>query len=332
MLYLGVDDIKPLIDCDIILYEIGVQGQYVDEESGETRMLSFDVVAEKFEAKVKDICAAVWATEPPLMFMSYNKQIFKNDEAKKAKQLKRVEKQLTKTSDEAAKAELVEDAKELQPEKYNANFREAVAKKKVYKGNRKPDSKPLHYLNLVEYVKANYECVMAKGLEADDLLGVYQMKAEPLTTVICSRDKDLKIIPGMHYGWEAGFQREFGPVQVDEIGEISLNARRNKVSGSGLKFFYSQVLTGDVTDNYPGLPSCGPVKAFNTLDNTNTEGEMFEAVLGAYRETYTKLNGEEYDYRAEMLEQCKLAWMIQELDEEGNIIPYVMFDERGQDE
>lgn len=344
MLYLGVDDIKPLIDTDILLWEIGVQGQYVDEESGETRMLSFDVVAEKFEAKVKDICAAVWATEPPLMFMSYNKQIFKNDEAKKAKQLKRVEREANKLkikqleeqlSEEECAAEMEHLSNEidnLKPEKYNANFREAVAKKKVYKGNRKPDSKPLHYLNLVEYVKANYECVMAKGLEADDLLGVYQMRAEPLTTVICSRDKDLKIIPGMHYGWEAGFQREFGPVQVDEVGEISLNARRNKVSGSGLKFFYSQVLTGDVTDNYPGLPSCGPVKAFNTLSDTNTEGEMFEAVLGAYRETYTKLDGEEHDYRAEMLEQCRLAYMIQELDEEDNIVPYIMFDERGQDE
>ncbi len=321
--------IKPLIDCDILLYEIGVQGQYVDEGSGETRMLSFDIVAEKFDAKVKDICAAVWATESPLLFMSYNKQIFKNDEARKAKQLKRVEKKLDKTSDEEAKADLQEEVSSLQPEKYNANFREAVAKKKVYKGNRKPDGKPLHYLNLVEYVKANYDYVIAKGLEADDLLGVYQTKAEPLTTVICSRDKDLKIIPGMHYGWEAGFQREFGPVQVDVIGELTLSKNNKKLSGSGLKFFYSQVLTGDTTDNYPGLPLCGPVKAFNLLSDTNTEGDMFEAVLGAYKTYYTKKFGEEHDYRAEMLEQCRLAWMVCELTEEEEIVPYIMFDERG---
>lgn len=289
-------------------------------------MRSFDYVAEKLDAKIKDICAAVWATEPPLLFLSYNKLLFKNDEKKKAKKLKTVERRLDK-SEGKDKIALEEEAKELQPEKYDANFREAVAKKKVYKGNRKSE-KPLHYLNLVEYMRGNYECVMAKGLEADDLLGVYQTKAEPLSTIICSRDKDLKIIQGMHYGWESGFQREIGPMQVDELGHVELNKRRNKISGTGLKFFYSQVLTGDVTDNYPGLPSCGPVKAFNLLDNTNTEGEMFEAVLGAYRDTYLKSHGEGHDYRAEMLEQCKLAWMVCELTDDEEIVNYVMFDER----
>lgn len=289
-------------------------------------MRSFDYVAEKLDAKIKDICAAVWATEPPLLFLSYNKLLFKNDEKKKAKKLKTVERRLDKSKGKD-KIALEEEAKELQPEKYDANFREAVAKKKVYKGNRKSE-KPLHYLNLVEYMRGNYECVMAKGLEADDLLGVYQTKAEPLSTIICSRDKDLKIIQGMHYGWESGFQREIGPMHVDEIGDVSLNARRNKISGTGLKFFYSQVLTGDVTDNYPGLPSCGPVKAYDLLDNTNTEGEMFEAVLGAYRDTYLKSHGEEHDYRAEMLEQCKLAWMVCELTDDEEIVNYVMFDER----
>lgn len=289
-------------------------------------MRSFDYVAEKLDAKIKDICAAVWATEPPLLFLSYNKLLFKNDEKKKAKKLKTVERRLDKSKGKD-KIALEEEAKELQPEKYDANFREAVAKKKVYKGNRKSE-KPLHYLNLVEYMRGNYECVMAKGLEADDLLGVYQTKAEPLSTIICSRDKDLKIIQGMHYGWESGFQREIGPMQVDELGHVELNKRRNKISGTGLKFFYSQVLTGDVTDNYPGLPSCGPVKAFDLLDNTSTEGEMFEAVLGAYRDTYLKSHGEEHDYRAEMLEQCKLAWMVCELTDDEEIVNYVMFDER----
>lgn len=231
---------QPLIDGDILLYEIGIQGQYIDEESGETRMLSFSKVAEKFDEKIADICAAVWATEPPILFFSYNKLIYKNDEKKKAKKLEKVERQLANTKDKAAKAQLKKEASEHQPEKYTANFREDVAKKKVYKGNRKPDSKPLHYLNLVEYAKSKYECVIAKGLEADDLLGVYQTKAKPETTIICSRDKDLKIIPGLHYGWESGFQREFGPVMVDEIGELNLS-KRNKLTGTGLKFFYSQV-------------------------------------------------------------------------------------------
>lgn len=290
-------------------------------------MLPFDGLADKFDEKIKDICAAVWATEPPTLFMSYNKLIFNNDEVKKARKLKHLKKQIDKTDCEESKAKLEEEAKEFEPVKYKANFREDVAKKKVYKGNRKSDGKPLHFLNLVEYIKANYDYVIAKGLEADDLLGVYQTKAKPLTTIICSRDKDLKIIPGMHYSWESGYQREYGPLQVDEIGDLSLS-KRNKLTGTGLKFFYSQVLTGDTTDNYPGLPRTGPVKAFNLLSDTNTEGEMFEAVLEAYREAYNKSHGEDHDYRAEMLEQARLAWMVCELTEEGEIVPYVMYDER----
>ncbi len=304
-----------------------MQGQYIDEETGETRMTSFDGVAEKFDAKVKDICAAVWATKPPIMFYSGNKLIHKNNEKKNAQKVKVLERQLEKEECAAEREQLESDIKNLQPKKYQPNFREGVAKKKVYKGNRKPDSRPLHYLNLLEYAKANYEHVIAQGLEADDLLGVYQMKAEPLTTIICSRDKDLKIIPGMHYGWESGFQREYGPLQVDVIGSLNLSAR-NKLTGTGLKFFYAQCLTGDTTDNYPGLPRCGPVKAFGLLDNTNTEGEMFEAVLGAYKESYAKSHGEDHDYRAEFLEQARLAWMVQELTDEGEVIDYVMFDER----
>lgn len=310
---------KCLIDLDILLYEVGSLGQFVDEETDEVVMKPFDTVSKAFDEKVAEIEAECWATEPSLFFMTENKQLYKKREAKKAKALKRQEKRLEKNPlDEVAKL-LVETC---QPSKYNPNFRDGVAKKKVYKGSRK-NERPKHYINLVEYVCATRDVILADGCEADDLLAIHQTEAEPLTTIICSRDKDLKIVPGMHFGWMCGLQKQFGPAQVTTEGELSINARGTKIEGTGLKFFYSQVLTGDKTDDYPGLPRCGPVKTFKILEECKGEAEMFNAVYEAYRAFY----GDE-EARAEMYEQCRLAWMVCERDEDGSLVHYVMYDER----
>jgi hypothetical protein len=195
-----------LIDLDILLYEVGSIGQYVDEISEEIVMKSFDVVSEAFDQKVLEIEGEVWATEESLFFMTDNKQVYKAREKKKAKALKRaIKKQEAKPLD-AFNNNLVDI---YQPSKYIPNFRDKVAKKKVYKGNRKDSKRPLHYDNLVAYVCATRDVTCARGCEADDLLAIHQFKSEPLTTVICSRDKDLKIIPGMHYGWACGMQKAF---------------------------------------------------------------------------------------------------------------------------
>ena len=291
----------------------------MDETTEEIVMKSFDVVSKAFDEKVLEIEAECWATEPSLFFYTNNKQLYKDKEKKKAKALKRAEKRLDKNPLDVVSKEVLSTC---QPSKYVPNFRDKVAKKKVYKGSRKT-SRPLHYQNLVEYVLATREVVLAEGCEADDLLAVWQCKAEPLTTIICSRDKDLKIVPGMHFGWACGFQPQFGPAQVTKYGEISLNKRRTEVKGTGLKFFYSQILTGDKTDDYPGLPRCGAVKAFDMLEQCNDEAEMFKAVYGAYKSFY----GEE-TARDDMNEQANLAWMVQELDEGGGLVHYVMYDER----
>ena len=309
---------KALIDLDILLYEVGSIGQYVDEETQEIVMKSFDVVSEAFDQKVLEIEGEVWATEPSLFFMTNNKQLYKAKEKKKAKALKRA----VKKQEENPLDVVVKDLVDLyQPSKYVPNFRDDVAKKKVYKGNRK-SSRPLHYDNLVAYVCATRDVICAEGCEADDLLAVEQYKSEPLTTVICSRDKDLKIIPGMHYGWACGLQKPFPFGEVKVNGHINILGGK-KIEGTGLKFFYSQVLTGDVTDNYPGLPRCGAVKTFKALDECNDEVEMFNAVRELYRASY----GDE-DWHAEMNEQAQLAWMVCEQEEDGGLIHYVMYDER----
>jgi 5'-3' exonuclease len=81
--------------------------------------------------------------------------------------------------------------------------------------------------------------------------------------------------------------------------------------GNGLRFFYSQLITGDTVDNIPGLPRGGPRLAFSTLDGLETEEEMFRAVEEAYKKKFPD------DYRERILEQARLLWMVRELDAEG---------------
>jgi len=313
---------RALFDLDILLYEISGLGQYVDEDTDEIVMKNFDTVSSAFDAKVEEIEAEVWATEPSLFFYTDNKQLYKKREDKKAKAHKRSLKRLENKQLDVVQKEVLEDLVELHaPSKYVPNFRDKVAKKKVYKGNRK-SARPLHYENLVAYVCATREVVIAQGCEADDLLAIHQCAAPPLTTIICSRDKDLKIVPGMHFGWMCGLQKQFGPAQVTVEGEISISTNGKKLSGTGLKFFYSQILTGDKTDDYPGLPRCGPVKTYAILNECNGEEEMFDAVYEAYKSFY------EDSPHDEMKEQANLAWMVCEQDEEGGLVHYVMYDER----
>lgn len=93
-------------------------------------------------------------------------------------------------------------------------------------------------------------------------------------TIICSRDKDLRMCPFWHYGWEHGNQPEFFPTYVERLGEITLSEDKKKIKGTGLKFFYSQLITGDTVDNIPGLPKGGPVLAALTLADAVSEQEM----------------------------------------------------------
>lgn len=143
---------------------------------------------------------------------------------------------------------------------------------------------------------AAYDFVLSQdGLEADDALALDQTE----DTIICSRDKDLRIVPGWHYSWECGKQREIGPHNTDSIG--SLYKDGDKVIGYGMKFFYYQMLIGDGVDNIPGLHGVGPAKAFKILEPLVTVEEMEKAVKDMYKE-----RGATKEF---FIEQARLLWM-----------------------
>lgn len=257
---------QPLIDADILRYEVGFAAEYgwqSTNENGEKEIPPFDYVAEMLDNRIANICAEVWATEEPILFLTGK-----------------------------------------------GNFRDNIAKRKGYKENRKSSKKPWHFNNITAYMLGMYNTVVSEGMEADDMLSIEQMSRIKLKdTIICSRDKDLKITPGLHFTWELGKQPSWGPKMVTDIGEINLKG--TKLTGNGKKFFYSQCLMGDTTDNILGLPKCGPVKAYKTLEGKETEIELFNAVLEEYRKVYGD-NAEE-----ELLEQGRLLWMVRELDSKG---------------
>lgn len=269
---------QPLIDADILRYEVGFAAEYgwqATNEEGEKELPPWEYVAEMLDSRIANICAEVYATEPPILFLTGK-----------------------------------------------GNFRDEIATVKPYKENRKKSKKPWHFKNITAYMKGQYEVIEAVGMEADDLICIEQTeRLAHKDTIICTRDKDLRQCPGFHFGWELGNQPSFGPEWVNEIGWIKINASRKKVWGTGLKFFYSQMITGDQTDNIPGLPRGGPGLAFDVLNECTTEEGMHKAVAGLYEAKY----GDEWKDR--MLEQGQLLWMVRELDAQGKPVMWRLYRE-----
>lgn len=208
------------------------------------------------------------------------------------------------------------------------NFRYQIAKTKPYKGNRKHDSRPFHYDNIRAYIPARWDCVVCDGYEADDGLAMYQTHSLEVDeqTIICTRDKDLRQVPGLHYTWSRGGQDEWGPSYIDNFGSISLDVRdviptdpakkpykKYKCRGFGLMFFYAQCIMGDTVDNIPGLKGSSDLKAYEILNGATSEYECHTRVLDAYKTIYGDKAEEIY------LEQAQLLWMVRRFNDNGEL-------------
>lgn len=273
----------PLIDGDILLYECGFAAQFKDEETGELVAKDFSEAAEIMDTRIKEICEAVGATEEPLLFLTGDERLLKSVNRQRKREGK-------------------------VPLPWRPNFRYNIARTTPYKD--RPGNKPLHYLNLKAYALFKYKVHISWGMEADDALAIYTGKQPAGSSIICSRDKDLRMIEGWHYGWECHNQGEFGPEYVDKIGYLE-EPKDGTMKGCGLKFFYAQLIMGDRVDSIPGLPRGGPVLAYKTLSSCESEEEMYEKVAKLYEE---KMGPDWADY---LQEQACLLWMVRELDEAG---------------
>ena len=207
-----------------------------------------------------------------------------------------------------------------------ANFRKERATTKVYKGNRKDKERPFHYENLKNYISTKYACLVNPATEADDMMAIWQTQWEeckPLDhegeCIIVTVDKDLRQVNGWHYSPEGHNFPSFGPTFVtDDNSYINLKNPVNPgkgLIGTGYKFFWSQVITGDSVDNIPGLPKAGPKFAYELLKDVDSEYACYEAVKGAYRDVL--LNADDC-----LREQVDLLYMVRELDGGGYPVMY----------
>lgn len=166
-----------------------------------------------------------------------------------------------------------------------STFRHRLATTRPYKGNRKKDHRPTYEKDIKNYMLENYDCYIGHDEEADDLLGINATKYGPHEAIIISLDKDLDQIPGLKYNW-------LHDVHYDVTPERAMYN------------FHMQLLTGDSTDNIPGLPGIGPGKAAKALHGMDTAMEQIQEVERMYQVHSGKEDWEKY-----LLEQGQLLWI-----------------------
>jgi hypothetical protein len=243
----------PLIDGDMMLYECCFAAEYRKKDATDWEFPEFESIRNILDSKILEIKARLETEEDPIIFITDNKWLA-----------------------------------ERQERTFQPLFRFDVAVTKPYKHGRTSE-KPFHFYNLLFYMMLNYNCsIVVDGLEADDALGIYQCQNEG--TIICSRDKDLRQIPGLHYSWETGVNPSFGPHKAQGLGRIWYV--KDKVYGLGWKWFFYQMLIGDPVDGIGGCKGVGEKKAFPLLVDANSIEEMYQIV----QRTYKKVYGKEYWY------------------------------------
>lgn len=163
------------------------------------------------------------------------------------------------------------------------NFRDKVATLQVYKGNRDPSHKPQYYNEIKDYLINVHHAIVVEGQEADDAQGIEQWANKDKSTVIVGIDKDLKMIPGYHFNFVKNI--------LEYVNLQDANA-----------FFFHQMLTGDRTDNIPGIKGLGEVRAAKLLAPCNKDVDaMRQVVMKEYERQYGPTAGLAYDEIASLL-------------------------------
>jgi 5'-3' exonuclease len=164
------------------------------------------------------------------------------------------------------------------------NFRDDIAKSYTYKGNRKSVQKPRHLQTARDHMESKYKANISKGEEADDLIAKEAARLD-YKACVASIDKDMLQIPCWHFNIVRGDYLEVTPF-------------------GGIKFFYTQILTGDTADNIVGLFRVGPVKAKKILEDAETEEDLWDCVVKAYDGNQERV-----------IENARLLWLRREEEE-----------------
>lgn len=175
-----------------------------------------------------------------------------------------------------------------------------------YKANRKKYERPIHYHAVRDYLVTHWDAEVVGEVEADDAVcilqyeytkrqfytkslaeGVYFGKDINKASILCGIDKDLNQVPGFHFNYQKNTFSYITPLE-------------------GLKSFYLQILTGDVSDNIPGIKKgWRKAETAELIDKALNETEVYSVIVKEYKKIFTKLDNDailkEIAWRAELL-------------------------------
>lgn len=131
----------------------------------------------------------------------------------------------------------------------------------LYKANRSaPPEDLIPQFGLIRHATRafNLPCIETEGFEADDIIATYARQAEAVgaDVTIVSSDKDLMqlLTPNVHM-YDAMKDKQIGIPDVIEKWGVAPE-----------KMIDLQAMTGDSTDNVPGIPGIGPKTAAQLLE------------------------------------------------------------------
>lgn len=186
-----------------------------------------------------------------------------------------------------------------------SNFRNSVAvtpgpRGVGYKAGRPP--RPLNYQAVRDYMIEHWDAQEIDGYEADDALSMFQTE----TSIAAHIDKDISMVPGNHINWVT-MEQYYCPYGIGTVElVVSADKKKKKLLGRGHKFFFVQLLTGDNTDNIPGVGGYGNVKAYNVLqDKSLTHEDCLAIVVNIYKEKHPET------WKERLLEVADLLWMVE---------------------
>ncbi len=143
------------------------------------------------------------------------------------------------------------------------NFRYEAAKTKEYKGNRKGLVRPEFWEYCKQHLQDKYKAFLVDGFEADDAIASDMLQQG---SNHCGIDKDIKQIQGWHFNFVKEEGKGLWEFVTKDDAELLL---------------YRQILSGDSSDNIPGLPRIGKKKAEAAIENPQT---AFADALDFYKE------------------------------------------------
>jgi 5'-3' exonuclease len=159
-----------------------------------------------------------------------------------------------------------------------------------YKANRKDKEKPQHFHALKDYCVIKYKAIFHHELEADDICLIYskELSKEGNYTFMCSIDKDLLGLEGIHYNYD----KNMWISTTKEEAEYNL-------------FF--DAIVGQSGDGIKGIEGLGKVAATKLLDNKSPL-KYPQIVFGAYVKKYgSELGIKEFNKNYQLL-KIKDSW------------------------